>query len=416
MPIEASGAAVGVESTFDPFAPGYFDDPYPHYSALRDRQPAYFEARSDAYILTRYDDVHRLARDRTMLVELGRAIPTPRIMAEMARNAAVNAGPDKWMVFRDGEDHARLRRLLSQVFTPTAVAAWRTRTEAIVEQLLASADEREVFDVVTEFARPLPAQIISEMLGVPDDDIPQLLDLSHALVRTIEAFNTPEQEQTVLEATRAMVAYLEWLIAEKRAHSCDDILTALLAAGDSEGHLTDDEIIAQVVMLYFAGHETTENLIGNGLTHLFAHPEQLRRLRADPTIDAPAIEELLRYDAPIQFTRRIALNSFELHGTQIPAGADILLGLGAANRDPRRWGDDVDVLDLGRPDAGEHMSFSSGAHHCLGASLGRLEAQTALPGLIRRFPRLAPAYDKPAWATRIVVRGVDHLLVHPHGA
>ncbi len=212
--------------------------------------------------------------------------PTPRIMAEIARNATVEAGSDKWMVFRDGEDHARLRRLLSQVFTPNAIAAWRHRTEAIVDQLLASAaEDDEAFDVITQFARPLPAQIISEMLGVPDDDIPQAARVGRTRWSgRSRRFNTPEQEQAVLEAIRAMAAYLEWLLAEKRAHPGDDILTALLAAGDSEGHLSDDEIVAQVVMLYFAGHETTENLIGNGLVHLFAHPEQLGRLRADPTL------------------------------------------------------------------------------------------------------------------------------------
>src|ERR1700733_4733912 len=136
VPLEASGASPGAEVTFDPFAPGYFADPYPQYAELRDHHPAYFEARSDAYILTRYQDVHRLARDKSMLVELDHAIPTPRIMAERVRNSAVAAGPDKWMVFRDGDDHARLRCLLSQVFTPNAVAVWRERTEAIVEQLL----------------------------------------------------------------------------------------------------------------------------------------------------------------------------------------------------------------------------------------------------------------------------------------
>jgi cytochrome P450 len=412
MPDTSIGDAV----SFDPFAPGYFDDPYPQYAALRSFEPVYFEPRGTAYILTRYADVSRLVRDRSMVVEISQATATPRIMAEMARNAAVGAGADKWMVFRDGEDHARLRRLVSQVFTPKAVASWHERTVAVVEQLLATATEHDPFDVITQFARPLPALIISEMLGIPAGDMPMLLDWSHSLIRTIESLNTPEQEQAVLSATNAMVEYLRGLLVEKRARPADDILTALLAAEDSGDHLSLDEVVAQVVMLYFAGHETTENLIGNGLTHLFAHPEELARLRADPSLDGQAIEELLRFDAPVQFTRRIAVEPLELHGTVLPVGADLLLGLGAANRDPDKWGPDGDVLDLTRPNANEHMTFSGGAHHCLGASLARLEGRIALPGLIRRFPHMTPAYDRPAWAHRMVLRGVEQLPVHLQGA
>jgi cytochrome P450 len=404
------------ELAFDPLAPGYFDDPYPQYEALRAHHPVYFEPQANAYIVTRYHDVHRLVRDRSMLVEIHRATPTPRIMAEVARNAAVDAGPDKWMVFRDGDDHTRLRRLVAQVFTPKAIATWRERTEVILDHLLREAEDHEPFDVITRLARPLPAQIISEMLGVPPVDMPQMLAWSHALIRTIEAVNTPEEEVAVIEANRAMVAYLEALIDEKRDRPGDDILTALMAAGDADDRLAPDEIVAQIVVLYFAGHETTENLIGNGLVHLFANPGELERLRADRTLAGPGIEELLRFDAPVQFTRRIAVSPFELHGVAIPAGADVLLGLGSANRDRWKWGDDADVLDLARPNAADHMSFSGGAHYCLGASLARLEGRIALPTLLRRFPRLAPAYAEPAWAPRMVVRGVNNLPVHLHGA
>jgi cytochrome P450 len=411
-----SSAVPPEEPVFDPFAPGYFADPYPHYEVLRDRHPVYFEERVATYLVTRYADVHRLARDRSMMVAADRATPTPRIMAEIARNAAVDIGTDRFLVFRDGDDHARLRRLLSQAFTPAVVAAWRARTEAIVDGLLTAAEGHDPFDAITDFARPLPAQIISEMLGVPKGDMPQLLDWSHDLFRTIESFNTPQEDQAIVTATRAMAAYLTELLADKRARPGDDVLTALLAASDSDGRLSTDEIIAQVVMLYVAGHETTGSLIANGLVHLFAHPAERARLVDDPGLDAGAIQEMLRYDAPIQFTRRIPVDAFELHGTSIPAGADVLLCLGSANRDPRKWGDDADSLDLRRPNAGDHMSFGGGSHYCLGASLARLEAQIALPGVLRRFPELAPAYDEPTWSTRMVLRGVETLPVHLTGA
>lgn len=400
---------------FDPFAPGFFDDPYPHYGVLQRTAPVYFEPRASTYILTRYADVHRLARDRSMVVEISRATPTARIEAELARNASVEAGADKWMVFRDGDAHARLRRLVTQVFTPKAVARWQERTVAVMDQLLSAGEAHDPFDVISEFARPLPALIISEMLGVPAADMPLLVDWSHALVRNIETANTPEEEHALVESTRAMTEYLRGMLDEKRARPGDDILTALMNAEDAGDQLSGDEVVAQLILLYFAGHETAQNLIGNGLTHLFEHPGQLAALRDDPSLEAAAVEELLRYDAPLQFTRRIAVQPFELHGTAVPAGADVLLGLGAANRDPDKWGASAGVLDLARPDASEHMAFSGGAHHCLGASLARLEGRIALPGLLRRFPKMAPAYDRPAWAPRLVLRAVERLPVHLHG-
>ncbi len=414
-PSEAPAFPAPGEVVFDPFAPGYFEDPYPQYAAVRSAAPVYFDPRVQVYMLTRYADVYRLARDRSMLVELEHATPTERITTERARNAAFGAGSDKWMLFRDGDDHARLRRLASQVFTQRAVEAWRRRTEAVVDHLLTEAEQQDPFDVITEFARPLPAQIISEMLGVPDTDIPQMLEWSHALIRMLETWNTPEQESATRRATDGMIEYMEGLLVQKREHPADDLLTALLAAGDAGDHLSPDEIVAQVVMLYLAGHETTQNLIGNGLFHLFRHPAELERLRADPTLDGAAVEELLRFDAPVQFTRRIARHPFELHGTTIPTGADVLLALGAANRDPEKWGADADTLVLTRPDASDHMAFSGGAHYCLGASLARLEGRIALPRLLRRFPRLVPTAEGPEWAPRMILRGLDHFPVHLHG-
>ncbi len=411
-----SGEAPSSVTRFDPLAPGYFDDPYPHYAALRAAGPVHYEPQTNSYLVARYDDVTRLLRDRSLMVEVSRGTPNAVIANELARNASLEAGADKWMVFRDGDDHARLRRLVSQVFTPKAVEAWRRRTHAIVDHLLSQAAERDRFDVITEFARPLPAQIISEMLGVPDPDIPQMLEWSHHLVYNVESFNPPEEERAIVDSTRSMTEYLRVLLERKRAHPDADLLTALLAAGDASDHLSADEIVAQVVFLYFAGHETTMDLIGNGLTHLFEEPAQLRRLRDDPSIEEPAIEELLRFDPPLQFTRRFTTRAFELGGTEIPAGADVLLGLAAANRDPAKWGADADRLDLIRPDAANHLSFSSGSHYCLGASLARLEARIALPGLLRRFPDLAPVDPKPAWAHRLVLRGLERLPVYPHGS
>jgi cytochrome P450 len=208
-----------------------------------------------------------------------------------------------------------------------------------------------------------------------------------------------------------MHAYLEEVIRDKRRHPSDDILTALLRTEDGQGTLTDKDVRAQVLMLYIAGHETTLNLIGNGVTHLLHLPDQLQRLRTEPALDGNAVEEVLRFDSPAQLTRRINLDPVEIGGLRIPAGSHLTLSLASANRDPRKWGVSADVLDIGRPGAHEHVSFGAGPHYCLGAALARLEATIALPRLLRRFPGMAAAYDRPSWLHRTTLRGVESLPV-----
>lgn len=408
MPAEGSDT---VPVGLNPYAPGYFADPYRQYESIRESEPLHRTEATGAYLVTRYEDVHGLTRDRTLSVSISRATPTPAIEAEQARLAAGGGRLDRMMLRQDPDDHTRLRRLVSRVFTPRAVTAWRDRAESVVDRLLSDADQRAEVDVIADYALLLPAQIISEMLGMPDADIPQLRAWSHAMTKTLDPLNTPEEEAASIEASQLMVDYVEGVIADKRTHPDDDILTALIQAEEEGDRLSTDELLAQVILLYIAGHETTLNLIGNGLTHLFEFPDQLDRLRTDPSIDANAIEELLRFDSPVQFARRITTDPLEVAGGDVPAGAVITLGLGSANRDPRKWGPTADRLDLGRAGANEHLCFGGGAHYCLGASLARLEGQVALPGLVRRFPRMAPAYDAPAWGERMVLRGVERLPV-----
>ena len=202
----------------------------------------------------------------------------------------------------------------------------------------------------------------------------QLQEWSYALSKGLDPFTTADEQAAADEAGKAMTEYLEQVIADKRGSGADDILTALLDAQDAGDVLDDEEVLAQVLLLYIAGHETTRNLIGNGLTHLFRFPDQLDRLRADPTIDANAIEEVLRFESPAQLTRRVNHAPVEVGDTTIPAGSHITLSLASANRDPRKWGPTADVLDVARPGANEHVSFGGGPHFCLGNSLARLEA------------------------------------------
>lgn len=395
-------AAVPDAIELDPGAPGFFDDPSLQLAALRERGPVHWSGAVESWIVTRYEDVHRLCRDRTLPGSVVTLVPPD----QPARRRG-----EKTMIRRDGDDHLRLRRLLSRVFTPKAIGRWGERSEAIVAELLDAAAERDEIDVMADFAVVVPVQIISEMLGMPMDDRSQLQAWSQILSKGLDPFTTLEEQEEADAAGRAMTAYVEHVIEDKRRREDDDILSDLLRARDAGDLLDDEEVVAQVLLLYIAGHETTRNLIGNGLVHLFRFPDQLDRLRADPSLDANAIEEVLRFESPAQLTRRVNLEPLEVGGTTIPARSHITLSLASANRDPRKWGPTADVLDVARPGANEHVSFGGGPHFCLGNSLARLEARTALPALVRRFPRLAPVEAETRWANRMVLRGVEALPV-----
>jgi cytochrome P450 len=395
---------------FDPGVDGYFEDPYAHLAPLREQAAAHWSDALRSYVVTRYEDVHPLTRDRSLLGSVATNDPVATLTGQ-ASEVARRRRLDKSMVRRDGDDHRRLRRLVAKVFTPRAVSSWKDRAERLADQLLGEAAEKGSIDVMTEFALPLPVQIISEMLGMPSGDVGQLRDWSHTLTKGLDPSITPEEDEAATAAGRAMFDYVAQVVADKRRDPGDDILTALIHAEEAGDRLETEEIQAQVMLLYVAGHETTANLIGNGLTHLLRFPEQMDLLRADTGLDANAVEEVLRFDSPAQFTRRVNQKPVDVGDITIPEGSLITLALGSANRDPRKWGPTADVLNVARPGANEHVSFGGGAHFCLGNALARLETQAALPKLVRRFPRMEPAYQEPAWMHRMTLRGVETLPV-----
>ena len=411
-PVARRRAAV----TFNPFAPGYFANPYPQYAELRQHDPVHLDGLTGAYLLTRYDDVHRLTRDRSLTVGIDHAAPTPVLDAERARDLAGGGMGHRMMLRRDGDDHTRLRRLVTKAFTPKAIAAWRERTELVIDRLLTDIEERDSIDVVDHFAAVFPDRIISEMLGMPAGDAGELRKWSEAITKTMDPLNSPHEESASIEASKAMVATIAGVIETKRACPADDILTGLIEAEEAGEQLSRDEVVAQVILLYAAGHENARNLVGNGLVHLFEFPDQLDLLRANPSLDTNAIEEFIRFDSPVQFSRRIVVEPIDLDDLEIAPGSVLLLGLGAANRDPDKWGPSADELNLARPRANEHASFGGGPHHCLGSALARLEAQVALPMLIRRFPRMTLSEQVPTWEARMMLRGVESLRVELRGA
>jgi cytochrome P450 len=394
---------------FDPFAPGFTDDPYPQYATLRGGAPAGRHPLG-FWLLTRYEDVSGLLRagmsveDRNItdrdLIELREQM----YGEEAARPRGIS------MLDRDPPDHTRLRRLVSKAFTPRAAEALRPRITGLVDEMLETAERQGRVDLVDALAFPLPFAVIAEMLGTPPADHERIRQLSGTIVRSLEPVNDPDMVAAIAAADAELTQIAAEMIAWKRANPADDLLTALIHAEDGGDVLDDDELIAQTLLLYIAGHETTVNLIAGGTLALLRYPDQLALLRRDPGLVPNAVEELLRYDSPVQASRRITLEPVTVGGTTIPAGAFVMASLGSANRDERFWGPDAAELNLGRENARQHVSFGAGPHHCLGASLARLEAGIAVERLTARFPDLALDGDV-VWNGRINLRGPAHLPV-----
>lgn len=402
----------------NPFAPGYFANPYEQYAAVREATPIHKSAIGP-WLITRWDDVHVLLRKPGTSVE-ERNITTDGVrrserFAELREQQGLEAGPPRSLAILnlDPPDHTRIRRLVSKAFTPRAVERIRERAGAITEDLLDDlhAQGDQPVDLISGLAFPLPFAVINEMLGLPGGaDALHLRELSHTITQALDPLLLMENGPAILASAEEMRAIIGEAIAWKRTREDDDLMMALIRAEDEGDTLSDAELLENVMLLFLAGHETTVNLIGNGTNALLDHPDQLALLVAEPDLAANAVEELLRWDSPVQFSRRIALEPIEMHGEVFEPGELVMTCLGAANRDPLKFGPTADRLDLRRADAREHVSFGSGAHHCLGAALARLEGQEAIGRLVRRFPHLERG-GEAVHNGRIVLRGYDELPV-----
>jgi cytochrome P450 len=396
---------------FDPFAPGFTDDPYPHYAAVREQAPVY-QHPFGFWLLTSYENVSWLLRAPGLSVEDDNVAADSLLRQareDMYGDGTPRAGALS-MLDRDPPDHTRLRKLVSKAFTPRAIRALRPRITDLVEGMLDSMAAAGTVDLVDALAFPLPFSVIAEMLGTPPADHERIRQLTGTVVRSLEPVADPGLVREILAADAQMSQIAADMIAWKRAKPANDLLTALIDAEDDGDALSDDELVVQTLLLYIAGHETTVNLIAGGALALLHHPAQLALLRADPALVGNAVEEMLRYDSPVQASRRITLEPVTVGGGTIPAGAFVMASLGSANRDEQFWGADAGELRLDRENARQHLSFGAGHHHCLGASLARLEAAIAFEHLVGRFPGLALAGDVE-WNGRINLRGPAHLPV-----
>ena len=402
------------ELFLNPFEDGFFDDPYDQYRRLRESVPVH-ESPLGPWTLLRYEDCSRLLRNPKTSVEES-SLSADSARREMFAEAGFDR-PDRGslaILNLDPPDHTRIRRLMQKAFTPRRVEALNDRVQALVDDALDQVASHGRMDVIADLAFPLPFAVISEMLGMPEADRDLLREWSHTMVRSLEPTLTPDDIPDLLDASDHMLEHVQRAIEWKRTEPADDLLSALIAVEEEGERLSTAELVAQVVLLFIAGHETTVNLIGNGTLALLRNPDQLALLRSTPELIGNAIEELLRYDSPVQFTRRIALEPLDLgDGVVVEPGSFVFTILGAANHDPEHFGPDADRLDLTRRDAPHHLSFGGGIHHCLGAVLARAEARVAIGTLVARFPELARASDAtPAWNGRLVLRGLDALPVN----
>jgi len=397
---------VSDEVFFNPLLPEFHADPYPFYRRLREKEPVH-QSPMGFWVLTRYDDCVAVLRDQ----RFGRE-EFQQMLTSVYGDDTEKPQLPRSMLFRDPPDHTRLRALVSKAFTPRMIETMRGHIQGIVDRLLDRVQDAGRMDVMEDLAYPLPVTVICEMLGVPVSDHGSIRGWSADIARSLDAIGLPSDQDIVergRKSRRALADYFRRLVPERRARPQHDLLSGLLAAEEQGDKLSQDEVIAMCLLLFIAGHETTVNLIGNGTLALLRHPEQMRRLRAEPALIGNAVEELLRYDSPVQRTARITSTDAEVAGQPMPKGTMVITALGAANRDPAQF-PDPDVLDVTRKDP-RHISFGFGIHFCLGAPLARVEGQLALGTLLRRLPKLALAEESPEWRESSVLRGLKRLNV-----
>lgn len=397
---------------YDPRRPEVIANPFPVFAELRRRDPVHWSDVLGGWVLTRYRDVRQVLNDARFSAD--RITPFRDHLQPDARAqvAALLKTLGLWAVFNDPPAHTRRRALLNKAFTSRAVMALRPLIERIVAHLISRVAPRGEMDLIADFAYPLPASVIAGMIGVPLEDLDRFKTWSDEIAAFVgSALATPDKRERGERGAREMSAYFRGIIADHRRRPKDDILSGLLAAEEAGIGLSEDELVASCILLLFAGHETTTNLIGNGMLALLRHPEAVAALRRDPGLAAGAVEEMLRYDGPTQAMTRIAREDVRLGEASplIRTGERVFALLNAANRDPDVFAN-PERFDVARGDS-RHLSFGFGIHFCLGAPLARLEGQIAVRALVERLPDLALGVDQPEWSDSLVLRGVKALPV-----
>lgn len=390
----------------DLFTHAFNQDPYPAFHSLQQNSPVHRTLMPDghcAWIVTRYEDAVNVLKDQRFIKDF------TVFLDEESRAQAHQSIFSRNMLFADPPDHKRLRGLVQQAFTPRMIEELRGRITEIANELIDDMQDRYQIDLIDDFAFPLPIIVICEMLGVPSEDRDKFRTWSNTLV---EASNDPEKAEKVQQHMQEFTAYLQEWMTSRQENPQDDMISKLIQAEESGDRLSEQELYGVVSLLIIAGHETTVNLISNGMYALMTHPEQMRKLQKQPDLLRPAIEEMLRFEGPVEFsTDRWASETVELQGQTIHRGEHVLVALDAANRDPEAF-EDPDVFDITRGRS-KHLAFGKGMHFCLGAPLARVEAEVSLQALQARFPDLQLSTDVSdlEWRPGILMRGLTELPV-----
>jgi cytochrome P450 len=401
-------------ATFNPFDPAFRANPHPFYDALREHDPVHV-AFGGLVVLTRYSDVATVLRSNDYSRDIEKSAkpvddPIRNRMRERRRDTS------KSILNLDPPDHTRLRRLVSKAFTPSAIEMLRPMVQRYVDEALNAADQRVrnggKFELIDDVAFPVPFLVISAMLGMPIERAEELRDWSQVITRTLEPTVGMDDIEQADAAFAQLLPFLDEVIAERRTNLGSDMLSSLISAEESGDKLTAEELVTFVVLLYIAGHETTVNLIGNSMLALLRAPDELAYARQHG-LNPNAIDELLRFDGPVQHTVRVPLVPVQFQvgdrTIEVAAGERVLTSLGAASHDPSVF-DDPHRLDLRRANANKHLGFAAGTHYCLGFALAKLEAQVAIESLLQRYARVELA-DEPIWRDRLTIRGVDRLTL-----
>ena len=377
--------------SYNPISDSVRNNPYEKYAELRSKDPIHRMRLINAWVLTRYEDVDMVLRDHRRF-----------------SNHDDDDREFRSMLFHDPPDHTRLRSLVSKAFTPRSVAELEPRIRRVVQELLDDMEGRDRFDLISDFAFPLPVTVIAEMLGVPAQDIDRFRDWSNDIALTVEPTLDDEQTRRMEESFQELLDYFEDIIERRLKEPQDDMITALLNVEAEGDRLSRGELLATLTLLLVAGNETTRNFIGNGMLALLKHPDQLQRLRDNPDMLDSALDEILRYDSPVQIDQRTVYEDVEIRGHRIRAGQRVINAIGAANRDPEVFAN-PDKLDIGRREK-SHLSFGRGIHYCLGSPLAMMEGRIAFSSLLDRFPSME-LESEPEFREQIVLRGVEDLWV-----
>jgi cytochrome P450 len=392
---------------FSPAGPEALSNPYRMYKLLREQNPVHWNDLFEAWVFARFEDVDAILMHPNFSADRSKAETR---FAEMIKQQQEQFGPFSeapTMLTSDPPEHTRLRRLVSKAFTPRAIENLRPRIREIIDELLGGIGDRAEFDLVDEIAYPLPVIVIAELLGVPSTDRADFKRWSDDVVATLGGpFVPPDVIDRARKSIEELVAYMSTRIAERRENPRDDLISGLIAAEDGGQVLSEMEIFSTTILLLIAGNETTTNLIGNAMYSLLTNPDQLELLRSEPALMSSAIEELLRFNGPVQATGRVAKEDIEIGGTTVKRGQIAFALLGSANHDAAKF-PDPERLDL-RRNPTEHMAFGDGIHFCLGAPLARAEAQITFEELLNRFPKIELA-GEPTWGGTFIIRGAKKL-------